>query len=209
MSANNPDSGKYALSFTAGGLLSREATLIAREQLRLDDWSATRDHVVGSNLLQSRTASSSLRLTRESIQRLSELSLVELEYLVEASPTERRNIMWVAACRRYTFIGEFAEEVVRERFLLMTPTLQHDEFERFWLGKSLWHPELEDVKISTKGKLRQSLFRMMHEAELLSDNGVIMPSVLSERIHDMLTRRVPNDVRFFPTSISTVNEAPL
>lgn len=209
MLTQNRQPGVYALSFTVGGLLAREGTLIAHEQLRLDDWSATRAHVVSSNLLQARTTSSSLRVARESIQRLLTLSLDELEYLDEASHTERKQILWVAACRRYTFIGEFAEEVVRERFILMNPILQHDEFERFWAGKSLWHPELENVKTSTKEKLRQNLFRMMQQAGLLSDDGAIVPAVLSERIRGLLSRSTPDDVRFFPTSTAYLREAPL
>lgn len=202
---------RYALSFTTGGLLARESTLIAQEQLRLDDWAATRAHVVSGNVLQARTMSSSIRLVRESTQRLSALAFRELEYLVEASPTERRHIMWVAACRRYRFIGEFAEEVLRERFLLMNPTLHRDDFERFWAGKSLWHPELDDVKRSSKEKLRQNLFRMMQEADLLTEDGAIVPAVLSQRIGDILDRRVPSEVRFFPTSNSTAysREVPL
>ena len=44
--------------------------------------------------------------------------------------------MWAAACRRYELIGDFAEEVVRERFLLMTPTLGTEDFERFMAGKA-------------------------------------------------------------------------
>ena len=211
MSTQDHASERYALSFTTGGLLAREATLIAQEQLRLEDWSVTRAHVIGSNLLQARTMSSSIRLTWESIQRLSALNLSELEYLVEASPTERSHIMWVATCRRYAFIGEFAEEVLREHFLLMNPTLHRDDFERFWAGKSLWHPELEDVKQSSKEKLRQNLFRMMQEADLLTEDGTIVPAVLSQRIGDNLARRVPSDVRFFPTSIPTAfsREVPL
>lgn len=203
MTIHSGKSGRYALSFTTGGLLAREAVLIAHEWFRLGDWASTRAHVIEGNVLQARTTSSSVRLARETIQRLSVLEHAELEYLIEDSPTERRHIMWVAACRRYAFIGEFAEEVLRERFLLMNPSLHRDEFGSFWAGKSLWHPELEDVKDSTKEKLRQNLFRMMQEAELLSDGGIIVPVVLSGRIGGILSRRVPSDVRFFPTSIST------
>ncbi|MEI2834971.1 MAG: BrxA family protein [Acidimicrobiia bacterium] len=33
--------------------------------------------------------------------------------------------MWVATCRQYCFIAEFAEEVLREKFLLLSQELLH------------------------------------------------------------------------------------
>ena len=107
--------------------------------------------------------------------------------------------MWVAACRRYVLIGEFAEEVVRERFLLLASTLQYGDFDTFVRSKAVWHDELATIKDSTMHKLRSNVFKMLVEAELLSVSGHIIPSVLSERIAALLSERAPSDVRFFPT----------
>ena len=193
--------GRYALSFTSGGLLVREADVIVAEYLRSRDWAAVRHAVTEQNLLQSRTTSSSVRLTRETMQRLGIFVDSELELLAKSSLTERCHLMWAAACRRYELIGDFAEEVVRERFLLMTPTLGPEDFERFMTGKSLWHPELDELKPSTRAKLRQSILRMLHEAGLRSEEGAIVPAVLSERVHEALAARLPSDIRFFPTTL--------
>lgn len=191
---------RYALSFTSGGLLAREGEVAAEVYLSNRDWIATRARIVGGNLLQARTFSSNTRITRETIQRLSVLIDSELELLTAASPTEQRHLMWAAACRRYEFIGDFAEEVLRERFLLMTPTLSFNDFDRFLTGKSLWHPELDELKPSTSQKLRQTLFRMLHEAGLRTAGEEIFPAVLSARVAEALGRRVPSDLRFFPTT---------
>jgi Putative inner membrane protein (DUF1819) len=192
---------RYALSFTTGGLLVREADMIVSEYLRVHDWAKVRRAITEQNLLQARTSSSSVRVTREAIQRLCVFEESELELFAESSLTERCHLMWAAACRRYDLIGEFAEEVVRERFLLMTPTLGLGDFERFMTGKSLWHTELDELKASTRAKLRQNAFRMLHEAGLLSEHGDIIPAVLSERIHETLASRSPSDIRFFPTAL--------
>jgi len=191
---------RFALSFTTGALLAREGELVAEVYLDHRNWNATRAHVIDNNLLQARTSSSNLRITRETIQRLSMLSDNELELLADASPTEQRHLMWAAACRRYDFIGDFAEEVLRERFLLLSPGLNIDDFDRFLTGKTLWHPELDDLKPSTRQKLRQTLFRMLHEAGLRSPNGEIVPALLSDRVAEAMERRVPSDLRFFPTT---------
>ena len=36
-------------------------------------------------------------------------------------------------------------------------------------------------------------------AVVFGDDGVIIPTVLATRVHEQLTRRVPSDIRFFPT----------
>lgn len=200
MSAANDQRTRYALSFTSGGLLAREGETVAGVYLTTRDWNAARVRVIEANLLQARTSSSSSRITREAIQRVSVLSDSELELLAQAGHTELRHLMWAAACRRYDFIGDFAEEVLRERFLLMTPTLSFHDFERFLTGKSLWHPELDELKPSTSQKLRQNLFRMLHEAGLRTPDGEIVPTVLSARVAEALARRDPSDLRFFPTT---------
>lgn len=144
-----------------------------------------------------------MRVTRETIQRLSVMDDAELELLADASHTERCQLMWVAACRRYELIGDFAEGVLRERYLLLTPALSADHFDQFITGKSLWHPELDELKASTRAKLRQNVFRMLHEAGLSNKEGVIVPAVLSERLYEAFTARAPSDVRFLPTNLPT------
>lgn len=198
MSVTSQMDGRYALSFTSGALLTREAVIAAPLYLDVRDWSAVRDQLRAENLLQARTASSGFRLAREVAQRLAVLTEAELELLRDASPSERGHLMWVAACRRYAFIGDFAEEVVRERFLLLTPTLGYDDFDSFVRGKALWHPELAEVKDSTLQKLRSTVFRMLAEAGLLT-GGEIVHAPLSERVRDALDAQVPSDVRFLPT----------
>lgn len=197
----SPECSRYALSFTSGTLLTREAVIAVPLYLDSGDWDIVRDLLRMENLLQARTRSSGIRLAREVVQRLAALSGEELELLRDASPGERAHLMWVAACRHYIFIGEFAEEVVRERFLLLTPELNYGEFDSFVHRKTLWHPELAEVKDSTLRKLRSTLFRMMTEADLLV-NGEIVTAALSTRVREVLDVQKPSDVRFFPTGES-------
>ena len=203
MATSTDAQDRYALSFTSGGLLLREADVVASVYLRERNWGTVRQVAIEGNLLQARTTSSSLRVIRETIQRLSVLDDPELTLLIDSSLTERCHLMWVAACRRYELIGEFAEEVLRERFLLLTPKLDTGDFERFITGKSLWHPELDEIKPSTRRELRKNLFRMLHQAGLCSEDGDIFPAVLSERVHDALAARTPSDIRFLPTNLPT------
>jgi hypothetical protein len=198
---------RYRLSFTSGALLMREAMIAAPLYLREGDWSKVRALVEDENLLQARTVESGRRLAREVVQRLAALTDDEIELLVDTTATERAHLLWAAACRSYDLIGEFAEEVVRERFLLMTPTLNYEDFDSFLRGKALWHAELAELKDSTLRKLRANLFRMLREAGLLSDGGYLLQSVLSQRVASALAARTPSDIRFFPMTVNTTGRA--
>ncbi len=190
---------RYALSFTTGALLAREGAVLAPVYLEKRDWEQVRDEAVESNLLQARTNRTGVRLVRETVKRLSVLTDDEVEILVAATGSERTQLMWAAACRRYELIGEFAEEVLLERYLTLAPTLGYEEFDSFIRAKVLWHEELAAIKESTLQKLRSNVFKMLHQAELLSKAGHIMPALLSERVVARLTARTPSDLRFFPT----------
>ena len=198
---------RYKLSFTSGALLMREAMIAAPLYVPERNWSKVRALVEDENLLQARTVESGRRLAREVVQRLSVLTFDEIELLIDTTATERAHLLWAAACRRYDLIGEFAEEVVRERFLLMTPTLSYEDFDSFVRGKALWHGELAELEDSTLRKLRANLFRMLHEAGLLSDGGYLLQSVLSQRVASALATRTPSDIRFFPMIDNTTGRA--
>lgn len=189
---------RYALSFTTGALLSREAALLAPLYLERRDWERVRDEAVADNVLQARTHRTGVRLVRETVKRLSALDDDEIELVVQGAGSERAHLMWAAACRRYTLIGEFAEEVVRERFLVLAPTLGYEDFDSFVSSKALWHEELAQISGSTLQKLRSNVFKMLAEAELVSEAGHIVPAVLSERVAVVLSARSPSDLRFFP-----------
>ena len=190
---------RYALSFTTGALLMREAALLAPVYIEQRDWDQVRNLAVKGNLLQARTHRTGVSLASETVQRLSALADGEVDLLIEATASERAHLMWAAACRRYEFIGEFADEVVRERFLRLASTLDYQDFDSFVRSKALWHEELAEIKDSTLQRLRSNVFKMLREAELLSVVGEIMPAVLSERVAAVLSARSPSDLRFFPT----------
>jgi hypothetical protein len=190
---------RYRLSFTSGGLLAREAAVGAAIYQRLGIWIEVRRTLEAENALQARTVATGKRISRELVQRMAELTDEEVALLVDATAVERGHLMWAAACRRYELIGEFAEEVVRERFLLLTPTLGADDFDSFVISKSLWNEELAQLADSSLRKLRTNLFLMLREAGILSDSGHIIHTVLSGPVSGVLAARIPSDIRFFPT----------
>lgn len=151
------------------------------------DWQLTRDLVRSDNRLQVRTAAASLRISKEVVARLEHLDAPELECVVEGNARERGYLLWAAACRRYEFIREFAVEVLREYFLTLRQVLSLKDFDVFFNGKAMWHDELDSTKPSTQNKLRQNLFRMMREADLISPENLIQPAMLTPRLAGLLS----------------------
>ena len=164
------------------------------------DWEQVRDQAVEDNLLQTRTYRTGVRLVRETVKRLSALTDGEIELLVEAAASERGHLMWAAACRRYDLIGEFAEEVVRERFLLLASTLE---------SRGLRQLRPDQGAVARGVGRDQGLDPAEAAVERVQDAASrpsccprpatsCPPCCLSES-PTLLSARTPSDLRFFPT----------
>lgn len=172
---------KYRMSFTVGGLFYQEAIIAANLYINGNDWAKVREEILKTNLFQSRTSAALERVCREVLSRLKLLSIEQLKIIQDGSRQEQLQILWVAVCKRYSFIRDFAVEVIREKFLLMDYALSEEDYTIFDT-KAEWHEELEQLKDSTKKKLKQVLFRILREAEITSEANVILPSILTQRV---------------------------
>lgn len=189
---------RYRLSFTTGGLFHREAVRLAALYLDLGDWNSVREKVIAENLLQTRTLNTLKRVCSEVISRLRTLSPSELEFLVEGSHQEQTNLLWLAVCRRYRFIADFAVEVLRERYITLKSDLSFDDFDSFFNRKSEWHSELDELTPSTRGKLRQVLFKILREVDFITGSNRIKPAILSPRLVETLAGRDRRELFYFP-----------
>ena len=215
---------RYRLSFTVGGLLAEQGRIIAAlfsgdrgEHVNPDSDPANRttevEHEIGEritrirkqaieeNVFSIRTRSANSRVVSEVLKRLSALTETEIHYLADddTPASDRQALMWVAMCRYYALVGEFANEVLRERYLMGFSTLNKDDYDRFIQAKSMWHPELEELSALTAGKLRSNVFKAMSEAELWEkESDTLLPSLLSKSVTAILENR-PESFRFFPT----------
>lgn len=198
-------SERYRLSFTTGGLFIRESTVLAEQYVALKSWPAARAQVRSRNSLQVRTATAALRITREVVTRLEHLSLPEIEFLLVASHRERGLLLWSAVCRRYVFVREFATEVLREHFLRRRLQLPLTEFNAFFQRKAATHEEVENIEPSTQAKLRQNLYRMMREADLISEQYLIQPAILTPRFAQLLAQQGRKDLHVYPVTDSDID----
>ena len=189
---------KYKLSFTAASLSINESVKIAEVYLDCRNWTQTKLAVTESNLLQSRTNSRTIRVVRELIQRLERLTGSQLELLVEGNPTEQKYMLWLAACKTYEFIREFAVEVLHEKFMSRSITLTDLDYDGFFNRKADWNEELGRITPSTRKKIRQVLLLMVKEAGLVSDGNMILRAMLSKRLVEAIVSAERTDLLVFP-----------
>lgn len=187
----------YRLGFVSGGLLIHQSKIAARLYLETRDWEAVKRRVRDENLFQTRTPSTATRYLLEVVRRLKGLDDALLNIIAEGGPTERAQVLWAAACRHYQLLGDFAVEVVRDKFLHGDAHLKPEDFTRFVNQQTLWHPELEDKTDRTISKLRNNAFQMLKESGLLEPDGRVGEAFLSPQVSESVA---PSDLWFFPTS---------
>jgi len=188
----------YILSFTSAGLSFSESIVIAETYLELGDWEATKEKVKSENLIRPRTRSSTHRVYQELAPRLRELTSEQLELLVEGTIQEQKQLLWLAICKRYAYIREFAVEVIHEKYLRMDYEVTDFDYDAFFNRKADWHEELDGLADSTRKKIKTVIFRMLREADILDQGHFILPAILTRRMIEVLAPDAPLGYQIFP-----------
>jgi hypothetical protein len=190
---------KYRMSFSVGGLMLNESLVIAQGYQPGESWASARERLLAQGASSLPKLASQTRALREVYDRIGHLSDAERQYLsAEADRTEQQAIMWMAICRTYSFVHEFAVEVINERYQSWRLDLGHEVFDRFLAEKAECDPSLAELSSSTCAKLRQVLFRILRESGLISVEGRIQPIWLSGRMKRLIGENNPADLRIFP-----------
>ena len=193
--------GKYSTSFSVGGgFFYNESTLLAELIIELKNWQLVREQVEENNLLQARTIATSGRFFREVSSRLKELSEEELQVLVEGSHQEKNQIIWLAICKKHKFIRDFVVEVVREKYLNLNSDLSKTDYDIFYAAKAEWHEELDRLALSTRNKMKASVFKILRQAGIITDKNKIISTVLSPRVSKAIKDNSAEYMLVFPTT---------
>ena len=188
----------YSMSFTTGALFRQHSIMLAELYAELQDWPDVRSKVLKNNLLQARTHNTANRVCREIISRLKSLTPDQLLILTDGFPKDQGYILWAAVCKRYRFIHDFAVEVVHEKFMNMDLQLAHADYDVFFNQKAEWHDEIVRIKASTRNKLRQVVFKMLRESELLSKKQIIIPTLLNPAVKQCIQNDPDLTLAIFP-----------
>ena len=166
---------KYRLSFGTGNAYINESNLILKKYLENKDWRETEKYSIENNILQTNTLSSSKRIFREISLRLKSLSQQEQEFFIRSNYLDQSILIWIAICRTYKFIGDFSSMIITEKFNSYQSELDYNDFNYFYEQQKVFHEELNSLKDSTRKKLRQVIFRIMTDLNMISNTKEITP----------------------------------
>ncbi len=176
----------YTLSFTVGGLFLYEGLELARLRASGSTWGEVRKAAPADVFVARGGASSVKRIRNEVVGRLSHLTEAEIAHLAEAGMTDARALMWVAACRKYRILAEFAREVLDERLRTFQPEIRVTDFDALLDAKGVHAEEIARLTPSTRARLRSGAFRMLREAELIDAENRVSAPRLSGALRDLL-----------------------
>lgn len=181
--------GEVKLSMTALALGLREAEAVVPVWLESRDWHLVGEQVLAENLLQKPSAASTRRIYRELCQRLQMLQPATLEAFSEGGADERRQILFLAACKTYPFLFHFITGPLRDKLAVFDTMVRSEDFVVYWNHLALESPALDDLKESTRKKVHQIVIRLLSEAGLLSStrNPHITPIHLTARMREILS----------------------
>lgn len=189
---------KYTMSYTACSLVCAETKKVAELYLEERDWKKVAKIAFDTNLLQYRTQNALKRTLSEIISRLKKLPEEALSILVNGTPYEQNQILWLAVCLRYSFIYDFAIEVVKEKYNLMQSKITQLDYDAFFNSKLNWHDELDKLTDSTRYKLKQILFKMLKEAEIVDSDNCILTTFVSPRVIEIINNYDSKYLGIFP-----------
>ena len=188
----------YTLSFTVGGLFLYEGLELARLRASGSTWGEVRKAAPADVFVARGGASSVKRIRNEVVGRLSHLTEAEIAHLAEAGMTDARALMWVASCRKYRILAEFAREVLDERLRTFQPEIRVTDFDALLDAKGVHAEEIARLTPSTRARLRSGAFRMLREAELIDAENRVSAPRLSGALRDLLASDLGSGLDLIP-----------
>jgi len=188
----------YKMSYLLGGLYYNESIMINQFLDELKETQNLKHEIVKQNLLKTKKERTAKRMASEIIPRILSLTEVEREILKTGSREEKKHILWLACCKTYRFIREFARDILHEYTITARKTITYTDYEAFYNNKADSSEKLEALKESTRKKLREVLFKMMKEAELINSDKEITPVMVSTRVRQAIKRDDPEFLLIYP-----------
>ena len=166
----------YPLGFASLALRPELARIVADAFRTHGDWTTTTRHVLSTNALQARTASTAKRVERELRRRIQSLTRPQLELLASAPLDTCSALAWLAVLKTTPFILAFTANVLRDKLDASDPVLRPSDYEHFFASQAIAHPALQQRTPQTKVKIRSVLFSMLREV------GILVPLAKEEAV---------------------------
>jgi len=199
---------KYLLSYTTLSLQAYEAETIATLYRETLDWKSVARSVVDDNALQKGTISTRKREFIEFKKRLLSLTAEQLAYYEYATSSDIKNLTMLSCFKLYSFISDFATEIMRNKLLLFDFQLLNSDYEAFYDSKRVAYDNLNTISEGTRYKLKQVMFKMFEQAGFIDSvkNKNIQKPYLSEELIKLIVQDDPKYLSSFLYSDHEINE---
>lgn len=196
---------RYSLSYTAASIRIHDTILVATAMIKGCNNYDSIDQKIGNG--KSKTG---MRIRSEIFKRLSNLSPNQLEYLQNANLDDAYKMAFLSICKTYDFIHEFVIEVLREKMFQLNYTITDGEYLSFFNRKAESHPELYEISESSNYKLKQVLFKILEEADIIDStrNKILKPQFLSSRVETLIREDNEQLLRIFFFSDIDIEKSP-
>ena len=198
---------KYILSFTAASLRLNEMVKVATAALDNagGDLAMVKESGVVFSSVKTRTSDREFREVRK---RLETLTTDQTAILIRGDLISQKQIAFLSVCKRYTFIQDFAVDVIRDKVLVFDYQLNESDYKSFINSKLSLHPELEEFSESTLKKAKQVMFRILEQAGIINNpvDKQIQPQILQQDVINATVRDDPAWLKIFMMSDKDIKQ---
>lgn len=172
-------SKKYILSYTAASLRLSEMVKVA-QSISINEFKNLNELKLSGIVFGSVKTRSTDREFREIKQRISKLTLEQLDVLAHGDYTSQKQVAFLSVCKHYDFIKDFTVDVIRDKVLVFNYNINESDINAFINSKSSIHPELEEFSELTLKKGIQVMFRILEQAGIINNavEKIIQPQIL-------------------------------
>jgi len=198
---------KYILSFTAASLRLNEMVKVATAALDNagGDLAMVKESGVVFSSVKTRTSDREFREVRK---RLETLTTDQTAILIRGDLISQKQIAFLSICKRYTFIQDFAVDVIRDKVLVFDYQLNESDYKSFINSKLSLHPELEEFSESTLKKAKQVMYRILEQAGIINNpvDKQIQPQILQQDVINATVRDDPAWLKIFMMSDKDIKQ---
>lgn len=192
---------KYNLAFTAGALLYNESILFIRAIDSTED-NLKNKFSVHSDVLATNAESSRKRIKSELDKRLKNLDVDYLNKFFLLTEQDQKVILFLAICKTYSIITEFALEIVYNKWKNFDNELSPYDF-KFFLSSKLSEGQLNEISDNSLYKLSQVVVKIFKEVGVYKEDKLSIIDI-SDDLMDLL--KMKGDAWFLPCLLNPNNE---
>ncbi|SKB34946.1 BrxA family protein [Maribacter arcticus] len=172
---------KYTTGFTSGALLYKEA-IFAVDSIQDVKAFLLGKEGLDADILPINSEGSRKRIKIELEKRLQALNDYELIELFKIhDETNRKLILFYAACKLYALLADFMLEVVLYKWNNIDLEISNDDFQNFLYKKMALHDELLKLSEISRYKLSQVALKMLKQLGMI-DKGQLKKKVFNESV---------------------------